>query len=402
MTSDKFIGFEQTWRWFGPNDPITLKEIKQTGATGIVTALHQIPVGNVWTEEKIKERINIIESEGLTWSVVESVPVHENIKKQKGNYRELIENYIQTIINLGKCGIHTVCYNFMPVLDWSRTDLKVQFRDGSITSKFETSAFAAFDLYILKRKNAEKSYTTEQLKKAKVFYDNLDDDGKAKLKGTILLGLPGSFEAYTLDEFKLALSEYDEIDEAALQRNLFYFLKEVIPAAEQADVFMAIHPDDPPLSLLGLPRIVGSKENIRQLLDAVDSPNNGLTLCTGSLGAGYTNDLLDITKSFASRINFVHLRNVVRKADGDFYEDNHLEGDIDIYSVMKALLLEQKKRTDEGKKNMRMPLRPDHGHLMLYDQNRTGMYPGYSLIGRMKGLAELRGLEMGIRLSLGI
>jgi mannonate dehydratase len=402
MASNTFSGFEQTWRWFGPNDPITLKEIKQTGATGIVTALHQIPVGDIWTLNEIIKRKSLIDSSGLTWSVVESVPVHENIKKRKGNFEELIENYKQSIINLGDCDIHTICYNFMPVLDWSRTDLNVEFKDGSITTKFEFKALAAFDLFILKRTNAEMDYSKEQISEASEFFEKLDGSQKEKLTNTILLGLPGSLEAYTLDEFKMALSEYNNIDETVLQQNLFMFLKEVIPAAEKAGVFMTIHPDDPPFSLLGLPRVVGSKEQIKQLLDAVDSPYNGLTLCTGSLGAGFNNDLIDITESFISRINFVHLRNVVRNSNGDFLEDNHLEGDTDIYTVMKYLLLEQKKRTDEGRKNKQMPLRPDHGHLMLSDQNRKDFYPGYSLVGRMKGLAELRGLEVGIRRSLNI
>jgi mannonate dehydratase len=290
----------------------------------------------------------------------------------------------------------------MPVLDWSRTDLNVQFRDGSITTKFETKAFAAFDLFILKRTGAEKNYTGEQIHKADEFFKVLNENQKKKLTDTILLGLPGSLETYTMDEFKSALSEYDAIDETVLQQNLFHFLEEVIPAAEQAGVFMAIHPDDPPFSLLGLPRIVSNKKNIKQLLDAVDSPYNGLTLCTGSLGAGYNNDLVDITGSFVNKINFVHLRNVVRNADGDFLEENHLDGEIDIYGVMKTLLIEQKKRTDKGQTNMRMPMRPDHGHLMLSDQKREGIYPGYSLLGRMKGLAELRGLELGIKRSLGI
>jgi mannonate dehydratase len=401
MASEKKYGFEETWRWFGPNDPITLNEIKQTGATGIVTALHQVPVGDVWTVEDITKRKQLIEADGLTWSVVESVPVHENIKKRKGNCEELIANYKQSILNLGACGIKTVCYNFMPVLDWSRTDLNVQFRDGSITTKFEIKAFAAFDLFILKRKGAEKSYTREQIIESEEFYKSLNNNDIKRLTDTVLLGLPGSFETYTLDEFKTVLSEYDDIDESALQQNLFHFLKEVIPAAEQAGVFMTIHPDDPPLSLLGLPRIVGSIRNIKQLLETVDSPNNGLTLCTGSLGAGYKNDLVAITESFVDKINFVHLRNVNRNSNGDFLEENHLEGEIDIYGVMKALLIEQKKRTDEGRNNMRMPMRPDHGHLMLYDQKREGMYPGYSLIGRMKGLAELRGMEVGIKRSLG-
>ena len=402
MATDSFKGFEQTWRWFGPHDPISLEEIKQTGATGIVTALHQIPVGDIWPIDEIMKRKKLIESAGLTWSVVESVPVHENIKKRTGNYKELIDNYKQSIMNLGECGIKTVCYNFMPVLDWSRTDLNVKFNDGSITTKFEIKALAAFDIFILKRNGAEKSYTAGQIAEAEEYFKKLDENQKKQLKDTILFGLPGSLETYTLDEFKLALSEYDNIDAAALQQNLIHFLKEIIPTAEEAGIFMAIHPDDPPLPLLGLPRVVGNKENIKQILNAVDSPHNGLTLCTGSLGAGYNNDLVDITESFIDKINFVHLRNVVTNAEGDFYEDNHLDGDVDIYSVMKALLIEQKKRTDEGKKNNRMPLRPDHGRLMIPDMNRKGIYPGYSLFGRMRGLAELRGLELGIRRSIGL
>jgi len=319
MTSNNFKGFEQTFRWFGPNDPVSLEEIKQAGATGIVTALHQVPVGDVWTINQIAERKKIIESAGLTWSVVESVPVHENIKKRKGNYKELIDNYKQTIKNLGECGIFTICYNFMPVLDWSRTDLNVKFKDGSITTKFEVKALAAFDLFILKRNGAEKNYTKEQAAKAKEFYDTLDENQRIKLKDTILLGLPGSFETYTLDEFKIALSEYDNINETVLQQNLFEFLKEIIPAAEVSGVYMAIHPDDPPMPLLGLPRIVGSKDNIKKLLEVVDSPHNGLTLCTGSLGAGYNNDLVDIAEIFIDKINFAHLRNVVRTPEGDFF-----------------------------------------------------------------------------------
>jgi mannonate dehydratase len=396
------MAFEQTWRWFGPNDPISLKEIKQTGATGIVTALHQIPVGDVWPTDEIIKRKKIIESEGLRWSVVESVPVHENIKKRKGNYKILIDNFKQTIINLSKSGIKTVCYNFMPVLDWSRTDLNVEFKDGSITTKFEAKAFAAFDLFILKRTEASNSYNDEQIGQAKEYFEKLDDKQKEVLKNTILLGLPGSFESYTLDEFKLALYEYADISESGLMENLILFLKEIIPVAEENGVFMAIHPDDPPFSLLGLPRIVGNKEQLKQILSAVDSPYNGLTLCTGSLGAGYKNDLVDITKSFANKVNFVHLRNLRRNSDGDFIEDNHLEGDIDIYEVMKILLLEQKRRIAEGSKNIHLPMRPDHGHLMLPDRNRKNIYPGYSLLGRMRGLAELRGLELGIIRSLGI
>jgi mannonate dehydratase len=394
------LGFEHTWRWFGPKDPISLKEIKQTGATGIVTALHHIKSGDVWTVEEIIKRKIMIQEEGLTWSVVESVPVHENIKKRKDDYQLLIKNYKETIKNIGKCGIDTICYNFMPVLDWSRTDLNVVFRDGSITTKFESTVFAAFDLFILKRENAEKEYSAEKYMRAKRYYDKLDENGIKKLIDTVLLGLPGSLEAFTMNQFKNALIDYDKIGDAGLRNNLYLFIKEIIPAAEESGVFMAIHPDDPPFPLLGLPRVVSTKKDIEQILNTVKSNNNGITLCTGSLGAGYYNDCVEIAERFADRINFVHLRNVMRNEDGDFLEENHLEGDVDMYSVIKVLLIEQKRRMEHGRNNYRMPMRPDHGHLMIPDLNREGIYPGYSLFGRMRGLAELRGLELGITRSL--
>ena len=396
------MGFEHTWRWFGPHDLVSLSEIKQTGATGVVTALHHIPPGETWPVDEILKRKSMIESEGLTWSVVESVPVHENIKKQKDNYQIMIQNYKQTITNLGKCGIDTVCYNFMPVLDWSRTDLKVKFRDGSITTKFEMHAFAAFDLFILKRKNAEVSYTKDILERAKIFFDGLDETDKKELTETVLLGLPGSLAAYTLDEFKEAIGEYENIGKERLQQNLISFIKTIVPAAEDANVRLAIHPDDPPFSLLGLPRIVSDKKDVETILNIIDSPFNGLTLCTGSFGAGINNDLVDIAKAFAPKINFVHLRNVNRNNDGDFIEENHLEGEIDIYNVMKILLTEQDKRTQSNAVNARMPMRPDHGHLMEPDKSKSGIYPGYSLFGRMRGLAELRGMELGIKYSMGL
>lgn len=396
------MAFEQTWRWFGAHDPFSLKEIKQTGATGIVTALHQIPVGEVWSMRDILQRKEIIEAEGLTWSVVESVPVHENIKQRKKNYRKLIENYKLTLRNLGLCGINTVCYNFMPVLDWSRTNLNVVFKDGSITSGFEMKAFAAFDLFILKRKGAELNYSEEIQAMAKEYYAGLNGKKIESLTATVLYGLPGSLEAYTLDRFKAALNEYKNIGEEGLRENLREFIRDIISTAEESGVFLAIHPDDPPYPLLGLPRVVSSKKDIEQILSAKDSVFNGLTLCTGSLGAGYNNDLVDIAKSFAPKINFVHLRNVSRNYVGDFREEDHLDGDIDIYNVMKTLLIEQKSRSETGKPNKRMPLRPDHGRLMIPDMKRKGIYPGYSLFGRMRGLAELRGLEKGISLSLGL
>ena len=392
---------EQTWRWFGPKDPVKLTEAKQTGATGIVTALHHIPVGEIWSTDEIAKRKDIIESEGLRWSVAESVPVHENIKKRKGNYQQLINNYTESIRNLGKCDINNLCYNFMPVLDWSRTNLKVKFSDGSITTRFEAKALAAFDLFLLKRKDAEKNYSESQINSGEKYFKSLDNIQKEKLIETVLLGLPGSLEAYTLEEFKTAIAEYDDIGEEALRDNLYSFIKEIIPAAEEAGVLLGIHPDDPPWSLFGLPRIVSNKSDLEKIINIVNSPSNGLTVCTGSLGVGYKNDLVDIVQSVAKRINFVHLRNVSRNIDGDFMEENHLEGDIDIYGVMKALIVEEKRRENEGRKDSRIPMRPDHGHLMLPDLNKAGIYPGYSLFGRMRGLSELRGLEMGIRLSMG-
>ncbi|MFZ0452340.1 MAG: mannonate dehydratase [Ignavibacteriaceae bacterium] len=396
------MALEQTWRWFGPKDPVKLVEVKQAGATGVVTALHQIPVGEIWPVDEIKKRKEIIESKGLRWSVAESVPVHENIKKRKGNYQQLIKNYKESIRNLSKCGISNVCYNFMPILDWSRTDLKVKFNDGSITTRFEAKALAAFDLFLLKRKNAEKNYNEFQIKAAEQYFKNLDNSQKDKLIETILLGLPGSLEAYTLDEFRSAIEEYDEIGDADLRYNLYAFIKEIIPAAEESGVLLGIHPDDPPWSLFGLPRIVSNKSDLEEIINVINSPSNGLTVCTGSLGVGYKNDLVDIVQNFAGRINFVHLRNVSRNVDGDFMEENHFEGDIDIFGVMKALILEEKRRENEGRKDSSIPMRPDHGHLMLPDQGKEGIYPGYSLFGRMRGLSELRGLEMGIRLSLQI
>ncbi|MDZ7288794.1 MAG: mannonate dehydratase [candidate division KSB1 bacterium] len=396
------MALEQTWRWFGPKDPISLKEIKQTGATGIVTALHHIPIGEVWPVDEIMKRKRIIEAEGLTWSVAESIPVHEDIKKREGNYRQYLENYKASIRNLGQCGIDTVCYNFMPVLDWSRTDLEVVFKDGSITTKFEAKVFAAFDLFILKRPGAEKNYHEDQIQQAEQYFATLDENQRQKLIQTILLGFPGSWESYTLEKLLSALRDYEGIGDTELRENLYIFLREIIPVAEEAGVLMAIHPDDPPWPLLGLPRVVSHKPDIERILKVNDSPSNGLTLCTGSLGASAKNDLVDMAESFAPRINFVHLRNVTRNQDGDFIEDNHLDGDVDMYGVMKALIIEQKRRVEEGRKDTRMPFRPDHGHLMLPDQHRQGIYPGYSLFGRMRGLAELRGLELGIRRSLGI
>jgi mannonate dehydratase len=395
------MAFEQTWRWFGPKDPITLPEIRQTGATGIVTALHHIPIGEVWPVEEIQKRKELIASAGMSWSVVESLPVHEDIKKRADDHLHYVTNYQESLRNLGRCGIDTVCYNFMPVLDWSRTNLHVVYGDGSITTKFESNVFAAFDLFILKRENAERDYNPAQVDKARQYLALLNDDQKKELTQTILLGLPGSLEAYTLEQLKAAVRHYVEVGDAGLRANLYAFIKDIVPVAEASGVRMAIHPDDPPWSLLGLPRIVANEDDIVRILAVAESPSNGLTLCTGSLGAGFANDLTHMAERFAPRVNFIHLRNVSRNADGDFLEEGHLDGDIDLFGVMRTLVLEQQRRKTEGRSDRRMPFRPDHGHLMTPDMQRSGIYPGYSLFGRMRGLAELRGLELGIRRSLG-
>jgi mannonate dehydratase len=388
-----------SWRWFGPGDRITLEQIVQTGASSIVTSLHDVPAGMVWSPGSIRERKKLITDAGLTWSVVESVPVHEDIKKRTGRYREYTENFKQTLVHLGKEGIPVVCYNFMPALDWSRTDLKFKFRDGSESLYFNYNHFAAIDIYILKRPGAAPSYPPEVRAGADEFYMTLDSTAKENLRSTFLLGFPGSGESFSLEEVLERIKAYQGMDKNAFRSILGSFLKEVVPVAEKAGVRLAIHPDDPPWPLMGMPRVMSTLEDAEYIINVIDSPSNGITFCTGSLGAAYTNDLSHIVEKLARRINFAHLRNVTRDEHLNFHEEYFLNGDVDMYRVMKTLIQEDNRRVNEEGDKTGIPLRPDHGAQLLGDLQETN-YPGYSLYGRMKNLAEIRGLETGIRKSL--
>jgi len=385
---------EQTWRWFGPSDPITLADIRQTGATGIVTALHEVPNGQVWTTQAIADRKTLIEASGLTWSVVESVPVHEDIKRGDPKRDHWIEAYQQSLRNLADNGIDVVCYNFMPILDWTRTDLRYVLADGGWALRFDQDAFAAFDLFILARPGADADYDETATTRARAHFDGLSADGRELLVRNIIAGLPGAEEGYTLDTLRTMLATYAQIDADDLRENLGYFLRAVVPVAQEVGVRLAIHPDDPPRPLLGLPRVVSTRDDTRWLLDAAPSVANGLTFCTGSFGVRADNDLAAMATEFASRIYFAHLRSTVREEDPfSFHEGVHVSGDVDMVGVMAAIVTEERRRDPDG--GPRISLRPDHGHQLLDDQRRASN-PGYSLIGRLKGLAELRGMELAV------
>lgn len=384
---------QETFRWFGVNDSVKLSYIKQAGATGVVTALHHVANGEVWEVEEILKVKNLIESHGMEWSFIESIPIHENIKLRKGDYLQRIENYKQSLRNVAACGIKNVCYNFMPVLDWTRTELFWKLPDGSTALRFDKVDMAVFERYIMEREGVEDSYTPEILEKAAIRFSQMTPEEKQALEDNVLKGLPGTVDDLTIPVFKEMIAQYENVTHVDLKANLSFFLNQVIPVCEEHGIVMAIHPDDPPMDIMGLPRIIKSEKDLEDLIGFVDSPSNGITFCTGSLGANPDNDLPKMVRKFADRIHFLHLRNVRREADGSFFEDNHLDGSTDMYEVVKAILEIEKAR------NVQLPMRPDHGHQMLHDLEPNNAYPGYTSIGRLRGLAELRGLALGISRS---
>lgn len=385
--------FEETMRWFGPSDPVSLADIKQAGCTGVVTALHQVAIGEVWTVEEILERKLLIEQAGLSWTVVESLPVHDDIKRKSGNFEIYIQNYKLSIKNLAECGLKVITYNFMPLFDWMRTNLSLVLEDGSKALSFEKSAFIAFDIFMLERPNARKDYTPEEIDKAENYFSKMSNKERDRLFATALQSLPGSNKAFDKEEVLNSLKSYAGIDEKKLKENLFYFLRQVVPIAEISEIKLAIHPDDPPYSILGLPRIMRTEADATEVIMAVQSIANGLCFCTGSFGVRADNDLISMVRNLGKSIYFVHLRSTKRDDEGNFWEANHLEGDANLFEVVKELVIVRNSRDNA------IPMRPDHGHQMLDDLKKE-TYPGYSAIGRLKGLAEIRGLEMGIRMSM--
>jgi mannonate dehydratase len=382
----------ETWRWFDENDPITLKKVAQAGAKGVVSSLNEIATGDVWPLENLLARKSKIENAGLEWTVIESIPVHNDIKTRTGNFEQFIENYKTSLINAGKAGIKVVCYNFMPVVDWTRTNLDYLLENTGSALRFDMVDFVAYDMFILERDNAHLSYDAKVIAQAKIYFENMSSEQIDILERNIIAGLPGGEGSYTRDSIKAAIAEFIELGEDGMRANLFEFLKEVIPAAESAGVNMCVHPDDPPFSLFGLPRVVSTQDDVRKILAAIESPANGLTMCAGSFGARGDNDLVAMVKEFGPKIYFVHLRNVVREEDGSFYEAEHLDGDNDMVGLVDALLSEEDRRKSENANYIPIPMRPDHGHLLDDESKEEGVKPGYSYLGRLKGLAELRGV----------